>query len=225
MAASVTDVPKLTLEISCTGFPHGTQDPPRDEIVAKVVEFLAANGMPAEPGTPNGIGAAAGVPELLKAVSLSMKAGRILAKIRAERARRQVRDHLPTLTVRLESSVERGRSEWALPAAIHAANILATLGELSTLLRREYPLVEFNYFISAATGTGSWVNVSAADDRLTYSVVHRLIRKIDSKSTGQWTRVSFRRQWWCPWGWISSKSAPLDDAEWDCRDPRIFPTE
>lgn len=152
-------------------------------------------------------------------MSLSITVASMLAKIRGDKARRQVRGHLPGLTVRLESSVEKSRSERKLPTAIQAANILAALSELSTLLRREYPLGEFNYF-SAATGAGSWVNVFTADDRLTYSGLHRLIGKMDAKSTGQWIRVSLRGPWWCPWGWISLKSAPLDDAEWDCSDPR-----
>lgn len=51
------------------------------------------------------------------------------------------------------------------------------------MLRREYPLVEFSYD-SAAAGTNSWVNVFTADDRLIYSVLHRLTRKVEPKSTG-----------------------------------------
>jgi hypothetical protein len=220
LAASVTDIPELKLEISCTGFPHAMQEPPRDEIVAKVVEFLVSNGVPAERGVPRGIGAAAGGPELIKAASLMVKGAKVLAKMRAEMARRQVRSYLPSLTVRLESSVETDRSEWKLQTALQAADVLSVLGELSTFLRREYPLVEFSYFVSAAAGSGSWINIFTPDDRLTYSLLRRLIGKIGRKPTAQWIRLHVRRPWWFPWGRISSKKGPLDASEWDCGDPR-----
>lgn len=199
------------------------QKPPLDGVTATVVEFFSTNGVPAKPGMPRGIGAAAGIPEIVKAVSLSITITRMVAKIRAARARRLVRDRLLSLTLRLESSVEPSRSTWGRPTAIQAANILAALGEVSTLLRREYPLIEFSYFVAGAAGADSWVNVTVADDRLTYSTLHALMRKVGAQPSRQWTRVTLTRPWWCPWGWIRSESVPINEKEWDCRDPQPSP--
>jgi hypothetical protein len=225
LAAAVTDLPKLTLEISCAGFPHTVHAPPRDEIVSRIVGFLAINGVSAGPGIPPGIGAAAGGPEVVKAAAgLSISMAKMLAKMQAEKARRRVRRHLPKLTVRLESSVDVSRSGWKLPTAIPAANIVALLAELSVMLRDDYPLVEFDYYLGGTAGSGSWANIFLPDDRLTYSVLHRLIKKLDAESTGQWFRISVRRPWWFPWGWITSNKQPLDHGHWDCRDPRPEPS-
>ncbi|MDQ1060357.1 hypothetical protein QFZ23_004258 [Arthrobacter globiformis] len=225
MAAAITDIPKLTLEISCTGFPHTMHEPPRDEIVSSITNFLATNGVSAGPGIAPGIGAAAGGPEVVKAAAgLSISMAKMLAKMQAERARRRVRHHLPKLTVRLESSIDVSRSGWKLPTAIPAADIVALLAEVSVMLRDDYPLVEFDYFIGGVVGAGSWANVFVPDDRLTYSVLHRLIKKLDAESRGQWFRISVRRAWWFPWGWITSNKQPLDHGQWDCRDPRAEPS-
>jgi hypothetical protein len=225
VAAAIADIPKLTLEVSCTGFPHTVHVPPRDEIVSSIVNFLATNGVTSGSGIAPGIGAAAGGPELVKAAAgLSISMAKMLAKMQAERARRRVRRHLPNLTIRLESSVDVSRSEWKLPTALPAANIVALLAEVSVMLRDDYPLVEFDYLIGGAVGSGSWVNIFVPDDRLTYSVVHRLIKKLGAESTGQWFRISVRRPWWFPWGWITSNGQPLDPGQWDCRDPRPEPS-
>jgi hypothetical protein len=225
VAAAITDIPKLTLEISCTGFPHMVHVPPRDEIVLRIVNFLAANGVSAGSGIAPGIGAAAGGPEVVKAAAgLSISMAKMLANMQAERARRRVRRHLPNLTIRLESSVDVSRNEWKLPTALPAANVVALLPEVSVMLRDDYPLVEFDYFIGGAVGTGSWANILLTDDRLTYSVVHRIIKKFGAESTGQWFRISVRRPWWFPWGWITSNRQPLDPGQWDCRDPRAEPS-
>ena len=200
-------------------------EPPRDEIVSSIANFLATNGVTAGPGIAPGIGAAAGGPEVVKAAAgLSISMAKMLAKMQAERARRRVRRHLPKLTVRLESSVDVSRHGWKLPTAIPAADILALLAEVSVMLRDDYPLVEFDYFIGGAVGAGSWANICVPDDRLTYSVLHRIIKKLDAQSTGQWFRISVRRPWWFPWGWITSNKQPLDHGQWDCRDPRTEPS-
>lgn len=213
MAAAASDVPQLKLKISCGGFPHPLQTPPCEKIAIEIAAFLTSNGVPAEPTLPKGMGAAAGGPELLKAASLLVKSAQALSKTRAAMIRRQVRSSLPQLTIRLESSIEPERNSWNLPTAIQAKNVLAILGELSTFLRREYPLIEFSYVVDAAAEAGSWANVLVADDRLTYSLLSRLIKKTDPKAASQKIWLSVGRHWWCPWGWIDSKKYPWGDAE------------
>lgn len=141
-------------------------------------------------------------------------------KFLANRARKLVRSALPLANVRFDSSVELARDQWGQATAIQAQEALALLGELSMVLRRDFPLFNFEYTVSAAKGNEGWVNVTVGDEHVTYSMIHRLRRKVMSRNTQQWGILKLRSPWWFPWGLITLQTKPIDATDWDCRDPR-----